>query len=209
MCTSNRYTTRHVRAALDLYSEGLSCREVCERMAESFAPPIPSQEWVHAQVTAAGIRRTKSRANELREARRRRRNYDAIRPLAYQLARESNFSPRQIAEALNVSRQYGKRVCAAVARERDELVRSVTDGYAATENPVTLGMLRRKWLADLPDVKKRREMVARCAELRLEGKSYKEIRQATGVPLGTIAHYLKLTGINTGRKPRDEQGALP
>jgi len=195
--SSVRFTTRHVRAALDLYSSGLSCRSVAGKLAEMF-DPAPSHAWVADLVAREGISRSKSRAMQLREMRRRGKNYDAIRPLAYALAREKQWSPRQIADELGVSRRFAQDVCRSVRSQRDEDLgdyASLHSHRPGQRGRVARGVLRRAWLADTPDAAARRERLRRVLELRLEGKTYREIGALVGIPSGSIAHLLHRGGL--------------
>jgi len=202
-----RYTTRHIAAALALYETGLSSRGVARELAKQF-DPAPSNVWVDDLVRREGIARSRSRAMELREQTRRGRNYDAIRPLAFALARERQLSPRQIADELGVSRTFARRVCLSVARERDRVV-EVCQVAPVPGRGVrgVLGMLRRSGFAETEETRRRRARLAEVADLYLNGATYREIQERTGVPMGTITFYVRTAGINPNRSPR-WKGAL-
>lgn len=190
MNSDRRWTTRHLTAALELYEQGLSARRVAEELKRRFSP-APSHEWVREQAHRAGVARTRSRAQELRNSNDNRRDYDALREAAISLV-ERGWTPREIAKELRVSRQFARRVCKE-AGYLDEL--TGVEGRPGTASRTSRGMLLRLWIADLPDTRRRRTRLELVAALRLAGRSYHQIARETGVPLGSISHLLRRAGI--------------
>jgi len=206
MSSAVRFTTRHVKAAIALYNTGLGCPSVKARLRARFGDPSPSEFWIRRVVRAAGLLRSTSRALELRWMRETGRDYDRLRPIALSLSRDRDLSLQQIADELGVSPNFARQLTVYARRRRaEELEGEVAP--ATLSNPKAFGAWRRAWLADTPETHARRERVARCAELYLEGKSYQEISAATGAPVGSIVKHLQSAGITPNRQPR-KQGAL-
>lgn len=165
-----------IREALELYARGWSCRTVAADLARRY-DPAPSQQWVYERVRDAGVVRSKSRAMELREARRHGKNYDRLRREARRLAVEGHLSIREISRRLGVSRNMVQRTVPELKTSRREAT------------------IRRCWFADLPDVKRRQERRELVVRLRREGKKYREISAATGLCWATIYLYLRAAGL--------------
>lgn len=175
--SQNRFTTRHARRSLELYRQGLSCRRVAELLRREF-DPAPSQQWIFERVQEAGLLRSKSRAMELREARRHGKDYDTLRAVARRLAEEKLWSVRRIAIELGVGKSVVKRCLDA--------------NFVLNPSEATL---RRKWQAYHPDVELRRELRDHVARLRESGRKLREIVAATGLSLATVTKYLREAGL--------------
>lgn len=171
------FRTRMRKEALRLYASGLSCRAVALELKKAH-DAAPSQESIHQWAKAAGILRTKSRADELQNARRHGRNYDELRKQARHLAEENLWSVRRISEHLGVTRKVVQR---AIAREHR------LDPSEATE--------RRQWQAYLPDVEARRARRDDVIARREKGQTYPEIVAATGLSAATVFTYCKRAGL--------------
>ena len=156
--------------AMRLYASGLSCRSVIRELKKS-RDVVPSQESVHQWAKAAGILRTKSRADELMNARRIGRDFDAVRREGRRLRTQLNWSVRAIAQHLGVSRNVIKRVV-------------LNDSPSKATH-------RRAWMAHHPDVEKRRADYERAASMRADGKRFSEIARAIGRPYPTIYSWFR------------------
>jgi transposase len=165
--TCSTFKTRIRREAMALYAPGLSCRAVAAALRLRHSPS-PSQESVHQWARADGILRNKTRADELMNARRNGRDYDAIRARAPRLHSLMKWSVRAIALHFGVSRNVIKRIVA----------RQDTPAQATW---------KRAWIAHHPDVEKRRADYARAAELRADGKTLAEIARTLGRPYSTVS----------------------
>jgi transposase len=171
--TGHFFTTRVTREALRFYAQGLSCRKVAAILSITF-DPAPSQETIYQWARVAGIIRTKTRANELREARRQGKNFDAIREEARHLAVDRLWSVRRISEQLHVSRGVVTRALAGSYESREHLL---------TPREATI---RRKWQAYLPDVEQRRARRDEVIDRRERGETYTSIAAALGVSRSTV-----------------------
>jgi len=147
--SARRFTTRHMNAALELYSRGLSCRAVAAALAGMF-DPAPSHAWV------------------------------------------SDI----------VSRRFAQTICWKLRHERDAELRDESK-HTGRSGRTSRGLIRRLWFADTPDAKARRERLDRVVSLRLAGWGYREIAAETGVPMGSISHYLKRAGLRRERQFRN------
>jgi DNA-binding CsgD family transcriptional regulator/transposase-like protein len=173
------YTMRVVREAVDLYRAGYSARGVARILGERMSP-APSHESVSGWARAAGVDRSKSRAQEVRAARLAARDYDALRRRARFLATEKLWSVRQIACTLKVSRNF--------------VLRSVPKSYRCG---LSLSIERRMWQAHLPDVERRRQIRDEVILRRKQGETYPEIAAATGLSHSTVYHYCHQAGLTT------------
>lgn len=179
------FKTRIRREALKLYASGLSSRAVVRELEKSYSP-APSQESICQWAKAAGILRSKTRANELRAKRVHQKDYDRIRQIARQLSDERQLSPMHIARVLGVQKSVIRR---AIARDQR------LDPSEAT--------LRRKWQADLPDVNERLHKRETVITMRERGATYPQIIAATGLSQSTVSIYLRSAGL-TKAIPRAE-----
>jgi len=177
------YPASLVREAERLYlEERLSCRGVARRLAAKHDPP-PSQQWVFDHLRRRGVLRSRSQADRVFNSRRTGKDYDALGRRARQLAGEKRWSVRQIARALGVSRN----MVHAALRPDDRL-----DARQAT--------LRRKWVADHPDVEARLDRRASAVFWRRQGLTYSRIAKLTGLSSATIYVALKEANLTGSRQ---------
>lgn len=173
------------KEAQRLYETGLSCRAVAEELAKVHSP-APSQESIHQWMRNAGVLRTKSRAMELREAKKHGKDYDRIRQQARRLVIEEALCEKSAAKILGVGRKVVER-----ALPEDE---RVTDPSEA--------MLRRKWQSNLPDVEQRRAIRDEVIARRERGETLDQIVAATGKSKATVSKYIRDAGLSRPTKRR-------
>lgn len=175
----NCFTARTMLEARRLYvEERLSCRGVVARLRAAGVDPAPSQQTVFDYLRRAGVLRTKSQADVIQNGRRNGRDYEAIGPVARELARERRWSVHRIARELDISRNAVKRHLEAEDR---------CDAAEATR--------RAQWEADTPEARARRERRIQVMQLRIAGKKLREIVAAVGVSLPTVCTWLREDGL--------------
>lgn len=179
-----QYKTALRRRAVDLYRKGLSCRAIEKAFRSEFSP-APSRAIINDWVKSAGVVRTRSRADELMNARLNGRDYDQMRKRVLYLATEKLWSIRRIANELGVSRNF---VARAVPRSYH------CDPAEATE--------RRAWQAFHPDVERRRAKRDLVVTLRERGLTYPQITEKTGVSKAMVYRYCRLAGLTKQIMPR-------
>lgn len=178
------------REAVKLYTGGLSCRGAAAAMKERHAH-TPSQETIHQWAKAAGVLRTKSRADEIQNARRAGRTIsaaDGLRSQARKLRREHKWSVKYIAGVLGVSRNFVER---AIFKKRSLRQRTRRRMPASRASRATR---LRAWQADHPDVIDRIRAMHVAVTMKDAGATLPEIVFRTKRSKKTIWTWLRETG---------------
>lgn len=172
------WTVKMATEAVALYASGLSAVETREELLRRHNGNAPSIEWIRVHVRRAGVQRSRSRGAELKSAKRFGKDYELIRRRARFLAEEKLWSVLRIAKHLGVGTRTVERALPPEHRL----------GYQEAA-------IRRCWQSDTPEVNARREKADRVVALRMEGKTYREITELTGVTRSSIGYWLRQFGL--------------